>query len=251
MFKRVTVLSILALLGATSLVLVFCLQPGPPDLLESKIRHRSSQPGPANQSRQGVQKDFWTKTPTHTRHLRLSSAGSQLQVAKQNSSFELRENMQSIEGCMDDGPEAEIRRGSAREGVFYYPANRFDANGIAFSLQSPDAPAPTSSVVADFAHWKEKTLHLSGHVHLSSKREEEIFAVADELFFQPETELLRLCSTPQSRVLVRQGDLHLSSPIVEMAHFQQGKPESIQGIGDVHLHFDREETALFEKLFGF
>jgi len=234
-------------------------------LVSSRVGRRpkkTAEQPPIHQVRGGVQKDFWTQKHGTPSHFRLTSAHSVLWIHQRKKKFEITENLESLDCCIQEGSTNELKWLTAREGSFSYPANRFTAKDATLSLFSFSEPAfpttfpespPHSSIAANAADWDwPKALHLTGGVRLYSTKTEDkqTFALADELFYHPSTGMITLHGDAPKKVLLWQDDRRLSSPAIEITHDPKKKTKEIKGIGDVRFSFNAEEEALFRKMFN-
>jgi hypothetical protein len=272
MFCHITVISTAALLCTSSLVFVSFVKPETNDkaqyekIVESRTAVKPPKTGknpPTHQVRTGVQKDFWTQN--HGSHVRLKSVSSDLWIQQCKNKFEITEDLESLECCIQDGVSEtgqEIKWLSAKQGSCTYPSFSFEAkeaNLSIFSLQGTEFPnhlpqlPPNSSMAADFVHWIwSDALHLTGNVRLFSTQAQakKTFALADALIFHPSNGTLELQADAPKKVLLWQDDVQLSSPSIEIQRDPKKKTEQIKGIGDVHFYFTGEEEAMFYKIFG-
>lgn len=265
MFRKITAVGIFALLALSYLLFMGIAQSTTQDF-DHYIRRmnpktctpNASEQKATEQKREGVQKDFWSAG----RHIRLKSPESHLSIVQHKDTFEMTEQFGVIESCMQDEAKEELRWLTAKEGVFHYPANTFeakDANLLLFTSENTDLPekppeySPQSSIAADVVHWIwEEELDLTGHVRVFSQalQEKSTFAIADTLHYSPSTGHLELESQAPNKVLLWQENMRLSSPAVEILTDSKNGQEQIKGIGDVHFYFTGEEEALFYKVFG-
>lgn len=283
MFCRITVISTVALLSGVSLVFLNLAWPHAEDretyknLVAAKAAAKppkNMDRPPAHQVRHAVQKDFWDQS---LRHTRLKSENSDLWIRQSKNKFEISENLETLECCIQDNSpdkEPEIQWITASFGCFAYPTGVFEAKDVHLTIfampenQFPDVmptTSPKSSIKADYATWEQPhAIHLTGNIHLFSDRfqEKPLFSIADELTFHPSEGLLELRGNESQnvlvpdhknfcgRVLIWRDDMQLSSPIVEIKRDPKEKTEQIQGIGDVHLYWNVEEEEMFRKVFG-
>ncbi len=265
MFRAVTIATIALFSASATFVFIQFGKTHPEDpgayetLVSSRVGRRPKKKAdepPIQQVRSGIQKDFWTQ-----KHVRLTSAHSVLWIQQRKKKFEITENLESIDCCLQEGSTNELKWLRAKEGSFSYPANHFTAKQAElslFTLPEPDFPAtfptfpPHSSIAANAADWDwPEALHLTGEVRLFSTRSEnkQTFALADALFYHPSTGTITLHGDAPKKVLLWQDDRRLSSPAIEITRDPKKKTEEIKGIGDVRLSFNAEEEALFKKIF--
>lgn len=213
---------------------------------------------PAQQTRQGVQKDIWTQD--ETRHYQIQSEQSAL-------SFTLKTVVEELKNIRCTLPDGFIL--TADEALYSYPPHQFSAEKNCLLTQNNNV-ITAEKIEFDFAKekvtcenpkgrldeglnftantllWdkKENKLYLRDQVQLISSRiqEKESFALADTLIYDlcDKTVLL----TAKRKVLFWQSGLSLSAAEVLIR-----KDQTVEGKGDVHFSFDLDEQNTIDQFF--
>ncbi len=270
MFRKITAFALLVLCLSIGAAFFLHIQPKPgqeaeyTNLVQSTAELRSKKTlerQPARQLRREVQKDIWTLSGGKRTHFRLKSKGSDLLIQQQRKKFEIKEDLQWIEYCMQEPSSEQVRWITARQGTYFFPSHKFEALDPELTVYShceENLPiccpisSPLLKVAAKGVEFTAKDLlRLSGEVRLFSNQSDatESFAIADELIFSPTAGTLLLTAHAPKKVLFWQNDLELSASQVQIHRDSSTKMESIKGIGDVHFSLDVEEKQLFHEIF--
>lgn len=238
---------------------------------------------PTYQQRETIEKLYWKKERSHNPWIQCKSNSSKLRLSQKKRHIECIEELSGVHCFLHNASDKTPSQLFAQSGVYKYPGHQFDLRSVQGNMVdlSQKMDVPCLSFSADCLHWehldqvlvlegnasfeqtgqfalhadraklsfKEGTnLHafsMQGNIRFFSPNLDEhpSFAVADVLFYVPETE--RFCLSSSKRVLFWQEGLSLSAPEIWIDRKEGMK---IQSVGPANFHFTKEEQNIINQL---
>lgn len=158
MFRQAFLSSLLLIAIVLTTIYIFLIRIRPEEVssyrkltaASAELRSRKAlEREPANQLRQGVQKDIWIANERQRLHFRFKSEKSHLALTQKKGKISAVEKLKQIECLIQEAVDPassiqKLRMFRANEGTYYFPSHRFSANHIDLAFyQIPGIDLPS------------------------------------------------------------------------------------------------------------